>query len=199
MRIASKAGCDFSLLKEVENINKRRIGQFVEKIRQELWVIRGRKIAVFGLAFKPNTDDVRFAPAIELIRVLVREGAIVSAYDPEAAQNARAVLPDIQYCSSTLETAQGADAIVIATEWEEFKNLEWDELKKVVARPLVIDGRNLFNPADLVVRGFNYVSVGRQSTSGAREVHPDVPPRDVAQNAELESGSKLITAKIARV
>jgi len=161
VRIASKAGCDFSLLKEVENINKRRIERFVEKVRQELWVIRGRKIAFFGLAFKPNTDDVRFAPAIELLRALVRDGATVSAYDPQATEKARAVLPDIHYCSSPYEAAQDAEAIVITTEWEEFGKLDWNELKKIVARPLVVDGRNMFKPAEMTARGFHYISTGR--------------------------------------
>ncbi len=161
VRIATKAGCDFSLLKEVENINKRRIEHFVDKVRTELWVLRDRKIAVFGLAFKPNTDDVRFAPAIELIRALVREGAVVSAYDPQAAAKAKAVLPGIRYCSSPYEAAQDAEAIMIATEWEEFRNLDWDEVKKFVARPLVVDGRNMFKPAEMTARGIHYIGTGR--------------------------------------
>ena len=102
VRIASKAGCDFSLLKEVENIHNRRIERFVEKVRKELWVIRGRKVAVWGLALKPNTDNVRFAPSIELLRSLVREGAEVSAYDPQATEKARSVFPDAHYCASPL-------------------------------------------------------------------------------------------------
>jgi UDPglucose 6-dehydrogenase len=179
VRIASKAGCDFSLLKEVENINKRRIEHFVAKVRQELWVIRDRKIAVLGLAFKPNTDDVRFAPAIELLRAFVREGAIVSAYDPEATEKARAVLPGIRYCSSPTEAAQDADAIVIATEWDEFRKLDWDELKRIVARPLVVDGRNMFKPAEIAARGFTYISIGRQSASDDDQVHPPHPAPDV--------------------
>jgi UDPglucose 6-dehydrogenase len=162
-RIASKAGCDFSLLKEVENVNKHRIERFVEKVRKELWVIRGKKLALWGLAFKPNTDDVRFAPALELLRSLVQEGAIVSAYDPQATEKARAVLPDIRYCASPYEAAQDADAILIATEWQEFGSVDWDRLRKLVANPLVIDGRNMFEPTFMSSRGFHYISVGRQS------------------------------------
>ncbi len=164
-RIAAKAGCEFSLLREVEDINKHRIDRMLEKVRKELWVLRGRKIAVFGLAFKPNTDDVRFAPAIELLRLLVREGATVSAYDPQATEKARAVLPDIQYCSSPYEAAQDADAIIVATEWEEFSRLDWNEIKDVLARPLIVDGRNMFTPAEMAARGFQYISTGRQSAS----------------------------------
>jgi UDPglucose 6-dehydrogenase len=179
VRIASKAGCDFSLLKEVEAINKRRIERFVEKVRQELWVIRGRKIAVFGLAFKPNTDDVRFSPAIELIRDFVRGGARVCAYDPQANEKARLVLPDIQYCSSPYEAAQEADAIIIATEWEEFRKLDWDELKKLVARPLVVDGRNMFKPGEVTCHGFHYLSTGRPSASCIDEDLPNAPSQEL--------------------
>jgi UDPglucose 6-dehydrogenase len=167
VRIAEKAGCDFSLLKEVERINKRRIDLFVEKVRRELWVVRGQKIAVFGIAFKPNTDDIRFAPAIELLNVLTREGAIVSAYDPQAAEKAKTACPDVQYCSTPYEAARGADAILIATEWEEFNRLDWQELKKLVARPLLLDGRNMFSPAEMTARGFHYVSIGRPSAFNA--------------------------------
>ncbi|MGO9863418.1 MAG: UDP-glucose dehydrogenase family protein [Terriglobales bacterium] len=200
VRIASKAGCDFSLLKEVENTNKRRIERFVEKVREELWVIRDRRIAVFGLAFKPNTDDVRFAPAVELLRALVREGAIVSAYDPEATEKARAVLPEVQYCSGPYEAAKDADAIVIATEWQEFNRLDWDELKKVVARPVVVDGRNMFNPAEMVARGFNYISIGRPRASCIDHVHSGRPEQDALRDVESALSSKLpTTAKIERM
>jgi UDPglucose 6-dehydrogenase len=161
VRIAANAGCDFSLLKEVENVNRRRIERFVDKVREELCGIRGRKIAIWGLAFKPNTDDVRFAPAIHLLRALVREGAQVSAYDPRATENARAVFPDIQYCADSYQAAQNADAILITTEWEEFSKTDWKRLKELVARPLIVDGRNMFSPAYMTSRGFRYISVGR--------------------------------------
>jgi UDPglucose 6-dehydrogenase len=166
VRIASKAGCDFSLLKEVENINKHRVEHFVEKLRKELWVLRGRQIAVLGLAFKPNTDDIRFAPALDLLRALAAEGVNVTAYDPQAAEKTRAVLPDVRYCASPFEAAENSDAIVIATEWAEFKTLDWDHIRTVMARPLVVDGRNMFDPAAMAARGFHYISTGRQATSG---------------------------------
>src|SRR5258708_9214815 len=153
VRIAEKAGCDFSLLKEVERINKRRIDLFVEKVRRELWVIRGQKIAVLGLAFKPNTDDIRFAPALELLNVLLREGAIVSAYDPQAAEKAKTVCPDVQYCSTPYEAAKGADAILIATEWEEFHRLDWQGLQNPGSRPVLFDCRHKLNPVRLTSRG----------------------------------------------
>ena len=161
IRIAEKSGCDFSLLKEVEKINQHRVEHFVEKIRKELWVLRGKNIALWGLAFKPNTDDVRFAPSIAVVKSLLNEGATVRAYDPEAMEKAKSALPEITYCSNPYEAAEGADAIVIVTEWDEFRQVNWDQLRLVVERPLVIDGRNMFDETEVTRRGFQYVSVGR--------------------------------------
>ena len=163
IRIAEKSRCDFSLLKEVDKINQNRIVQFVEKIRKELWVIRGKKVAILGLAFKPNTDDVRFAPSVALANLLLDEGAIVSAYDPVAAEKAKAVLSNITYCADPYQAAQGADAILIVTEWNEFRHLDWKKMQSIVEQPLVIDGRNMFSPEDIRRHGFRYISVGRAS------------------------------------
>ena len=161
IRIAEKSGCDFSLLKEVEKINQCRVDQFVEKIRHELWVIRGKKVALWGLAFKPNTDDVRFAPSIALAKALLAEGAVVTAYDPKAMTKAKAVAPDIIYCSDAYEAASGADAVLIVTEWDEFRDMEWTRVLSLVEQPLLIDGRNMFHPEEMSERGFRYVSIGR--------------------------------------
>ena len=161
VRIATKAGCDFSLLKEVENVNKKRIEHFVEKVRKELWVIRGKKIAIWGLAFKPNTDDVRFAPAIELLRSLISEGAEVSAYDPQATEKAKAVLPNVRYCASPYEAAQDAEAVLVVTEWDEFGQIDWHRLRGVMDRPLILDGRNTLDAKAAARHGFHYVSIGR--------------------------------------
>ncbi len=168
IRIAEKSGCDFSLLKEVERINHDRIHQFVEKVRKELWVIRGKKIALWGLAFKPNTDDVRFAPSIELVKCLLNEGADVRAYDPEAMDRAKSILPEITYCSNPYEAANGVDAILIATEWDEFLHVDWDRLRVVVERPLIIDGRNMLDGTEIARRGFQYISVGRPAIQPAQ-------------------------------
>lgn len=161
VRIGEKAGCDFSMLKEVEKINKRRIEHFVEKVRTEMWVLRGRKVGVWGLAFKPNTDDVRFAPSLEIVRSLIRDGAEVSAYDPQATAKAKAVLPDIRYCRTPYEAAEGAEAILLVTEWEEFLHVDWQRLYGLVEHPLVIDGRNALDSEEIVRSGFHYVSMGR--------------------------------------
>lgn len=161
IRIAEKSGCDFSLLKEVEKINQHRVQHFVEKVRREMWVMRGKKIAVWGLAFKPNTDDIRFAPSIGLIRALLDEGTSVSAYDPQAMAKAKTVLPEIEYCADPYEAATGAEAILIVTEWDEFRHVEWQRLLSLVEQPLLIDGRNVFTPEEISAQGFRYVSIGR--------------------------------------
>jgi len=162
IRIAEKSGCDFSLLKEVERINQLRIERFVDKIRKELWVLRGKKVAVWGLAFKPNTDDVRFAPSIALLKSLLAEGAEVRAYDPEAIENARVVLPEATYCTDPYQAAEGADAVLIVTEWDEFRDLDWKRVLAAIDQPLIIDGRNLFAPEEISKHGFRYVSIGRK-------------------------------------
>lgn len=162
IRIGEKQGCDFSLLRQTETINQKRVELFMEKVRRELWVLGGKKIAVWGLAFKPNTDDIRFAPSIPLLKALMEEGAIVSAYDPEASSNASEVLPEVRFCSDPYEAAVDAEAILIATEWDEFRDVEWERLSSLVQRPLVIDGRNMFNPEEITSRGFGYISIGRR-------------------------------------
>ena len=165
IRIAEKSGCDFSLLREVEKINQQRVEQFVEKIRKELWVIRGKKIAVWGLAFKPNTDDVRFAPSIAIVKALVAEGAAIRAYDPEAAEKAKVLLPDVTYCADAYQAAEGADAVVLLTEWEEFRKIDWNRLATLVERPLIIDGRNALPSQEVAAHGFHYIGIGGVSAT----------------------------------
>jgi UDPglucose 6-dehydrogenase len=165
IRIAEKSGCDFGLLKEVEKINQGRVDRFVELVRKELWILRGKKIAVWGLAFKPDTDDVRFAPALSIVRRLQAEGAHIQAYDPEAMGKAKKEIPDIAYCQDAYEAAQGADAVLLLTEWKEFQKLDWSRVATLVERPLVIDGRNALPGQDLAAKGFHYVGIG--GVSGA--------------------------------
>jgi UDPglucose 6-dehydrogenase len=161
VHLAEKSGVDFSMLREAENINKRRIDRFMEKIRRALWVVKGKQIGVLGLAFKPNTDDVRFAPAIDLINELLKEGAIVRAYDPQAMEKARPVLPEIQYGKSAYEVAEGAEALLIATEWGQFRKLDWERVRDSMVRPLILDGRNLLSAKEMKGHGFEYYSMGR--------------------------------------
>jgi UDPglucose 6-dehydrogenase len=174
VRIGEKLGCDFSLLKEVEKINLRRAEQFVAKVKKELWVLRGKTLAVWGLAFKPDTDDVRFAPALNIVKRLLAEGAKIRAYDPQAMEKAKDELPGITYCLSHYEAAQQADAILVLTEWEEFRDLDWDALAQSVAHPLIIDGRNLYLESEAAANGFQYVCIGKEP--------------GIAQVAQLRSG-----------
>jgi UDPglucose 6-dehydrogenase len=161
MHLADRSGVDFSMLKEAERVNVRRIDLFCDKIREALWVVRGKQIGVLGLAFKANTDDTRFAPAIALIRRLLEHGAHIKAYDPEAMDRARQVLPDIEYAKSPYEVAEDSEALVIATEWDEFKRLDWERVHKAMLRPLILDGRNLLSPKDMRAHGFEYRCFGR--------------------------------------
>jgi UDPglucose 6-dehydrogenase len=158
VRIGERFGCDFNLLREVERINRSRVDRFVEKLKNELWVLRGKKICVWGLAFKPNTDDIRFAPALLIIRQLLAEGANIQAYDPQAAEKARKELPEVTYCQDAYRAAEGADAVVLLTEWAEFQQLDWARVRAMMARPLIIDGRNALSCE--AANGFEYVGIG---------------------------------------
>jgi UDPglucose 6-dehydrogenase len=133
----------------------------LDKVKKALWVMKEKQIGVLGIAFKPNTDDIRLAPAIEVIRRLLTEGAVVRASDPEAMGRARAVFPDLHYSADPYEVARGADALLILTEWEQFRRLDWKRIHKEMARALVIDGRNMLRPAEMKALGFEYVSFGR--------------------------------------
>jgi len=159
--LADRVGVDFGLLKEAERVNKLRIDVLLEKVKKSLWVIKGKQVGVLGLAFKPNTDDIRFSPAIEAVRRLLAEGALVRAFDPEASERARAVLPNVRYGQDAYEVAHGADALVILTEWDQFRQLDWKRVCREMARPLILDARNMLRPADAEALGFEYVSFGR--------------------------------------
>ncbi len=161
IRLAEKAGVDFSMLKEAERLNKTRIDNFVEKMRRSLWVLKGKRIGALGLAFKAHTDDVRFSPAIDVVKRLLAEGAHICAYDPEAMDRARFDSIQIEYAKEPAAVAKGADAVVILTEWPEFKQLDWKAMHDAMARPLLLDGRNLLDPATMKAIGFEYHSIGR--------------------------------------
>jgi len=161
IKIAEQVGYDFRLLKEVQNINSQQMERFVSKITNTLWVLKDKKIAVLGLAFKQNTDDVRMSPAIDLCHRLQKEGAILRVHDPKAMEKARAVLKDVTFVPDMNEVAEGCDALVIATEWDEFKKLDLDRARKALSHPIMFDGRNLFDPAEMEKMGFIYKSIGR--------------------------------------
>ena len=159
--IAQQLGYDFRLLKEVQRVNADQLQRFVKRIQDTLWVLQDKTIAVFGLAFKPNTDDARSSPAVDLVLALEKEGARIRAYDPQAMEKARPLLPNATLCADPYEAASGADAIVIATEWEEFKNVDYGRIKPLMTHPMLFDGRNLLDPQTMQAIGFTYHSVGR--------------------------------------
>jgi UDPglucose 6-dehydrogenase len=161
IRIAEKSGCDFRLLREVERVNLQQIDNFLRKIKNELWVLKNKAIAVWGLAFKPNTDDLRFSPAISVVQRLLEEQARVRAFDPRAMEEARRYLPAVEFCSTAEEAALGADALLLLTEWPEFSNVDLRAVGETMLRPLIFDGRNLLEGAQVREAGFEYVSVGR--------------------------------------
>ncbi len=161
VHLAERSGVDFSMLKEAEKINKKRIDHFVEKLKSMIWVVRGKRLGVLGLAFKPNTDDIRFAPAIDLVHRLISEGASIRAFDPEAMEKTKTILPQVEFAKNAYETAKDAEALLIATEWPEFRKLDWEKIRDSMARPLIIDGRNLLSPAEMKNLGFEYRSFGR--------------------------------------
>jgi UDPglucose 6-dehydrogenase len=161
---ASALGYDFSLLRSVVEINRDRAGRFVSLMIKALNPLAGRSVAVLGLAFKPNTDDMREAKSVEVIERLLERGAVVRAYDPVAMPAARRLLPaTVTFCESPYEAAAGADAVALVTEWNEFKFLNLDRLRVAMRRPVVFDGRNLWEPERMRRLGFEYHSIGRRS------------------------------------
>ena len=161
IKISEQLGYDFRLLKEVQRINAEQMERFVKKISDTLWVLKDKKIGVLGLAFKQNTDDVRLSPAIELCQRLQKEGAVLRVHDPRAMEKARSVLTGVTYVNDLNEVAEGCDALVVATEWPEFKKLDLERARKCLTHPILFDGRNLFDPEEMEKLGFIYKSVGR--------------------------------------
>ncbi len=161
IHIADQLGVDFGLMKEVARINTSQIQRFLKKVRDTLWIVKDKQIGVLGLAFKPNTDDMRLAPSLDVIRPLLKEGAKIRAYDPKAMEKAREYLPDIEYAADPYAAAAGADALLVCTEWDEFKTLDLAKLKSVMGHPTVLDGRNIFDPKRMKELGFTYKSIGR--------------------------------------
>jgi UDPglucose 6-dehydrogenase len=161
--ISERLGVPFTLLKEVQEINKAQRERFVRKIRDTLWVLKDKKIAIWGLTFKPDTDDVRSSVAIDVANDLLREGALVQAYDPKGMARVEELklCPGIEMKDSALEAVSDAEALILATEWHEFNNIDLDEVKKAMHTPIIFDGRNLFDPGTMTQLGFQYYGIGR--------------------------------------
>ncbi len=167
--ISQQLGVPFDLLKEVQRLNTHQLDRFLKGVREALWVLKDKRIAVWGLSFKPNTDDVRSSVAITLVEKLVAEGAVVSAYDPQAMDKARAlpVGESIEFADSPLEAARDAEALIIATEWPQFAAVDLAQLREAMRTPLIFDGRNLLDPSVAADFGFQYRGIGKGSISSA--------------------------------
>ena len=161
IKIAEQIGYDFRLLKEVQRINADQMDRFVKKITDTLWVLKDKKIGVLGLAFKQNTDDVRSSPAIDLCQRLLQEGATLRVHDPKGMDKAKALLPNVTYVDDMNAVADGCDALVVATEWDDFKKLDVERARKALTHPIMFDGRNLFDSQEMEQAGWVYKSIGR--------------------------------------
>ena len=160
--VARERGYEFRLLDDVMRINEEQREHFLKKVRSALWTLRGKRLGVLGLAFKGGTDDIRESPAILLVETLLQEGCQIAAYDPAAMERARQVLKaGVEFAGNPYEAARGADALLILTEWEEFAKLDWKRMYNQLKDPIVIDGRNLYDPAAMAAQGFSYYSMGR--------------------------------------
>jgi UDPglucose 6-dehydrogenase len=178
--VAKENGYDFRLLDEVTRINEEQRHRFLRKVRSVLWTFRGKRLGVLGLAFKGGTDDIRESPALLLVQELLREGCQVCAYDPAAMERAKEVLKSgVEFASDAYEAASGVDALLILTEWEEFATLDLERLRTLVKYPIVLDGRNLYDPAAMVDHGFSYYSVGRPAA-----LADELPAKMVPKNKE---------------
>jgi len=170
--VAEQMGINFNLLSEVEKINTQQKKRFLGKIRSALWTLRGKHIGVLGLAFKGETDDIRESPAIELVEMLLGEGCAIAAFDPAAMKRTEERLPPgdmLRYVDSAYEAAKDADALLILTDWTEFAALDLNRLNRILRYPIVLDGRNLYDPQVMARHGFTYISIGRPAAYPARE------------------------------
>lgn len=170
--VADQLGIDFNLLNEVEKINVQQKRRFLAKVRSALWTLRGKRLAVLGLAFKGETDDIRESPAIELVKMLLAEGCHITAFDPAAIKRTEEVLPPtahLRYAEDAYAAAADADALLILTDWAEFAALDLERLNQTLRYPIIIDGRNLYDPTVMTQHGFTYLSVGRPAAYPARD------------------------------
>jgi UDPglucose 6-dehydrogenase len=164
--VAKGVGYDFDLLSAVMEVNEEQRERFIEKVREALWTLRGKRLAVLGLAFKGGTDDVRDSPALEIVKRLAEEGASIVAFDPAAMERAAAQLsglPNVSFATGALEACAGSDALLILTEWQEFKELDLKVIRDTLRLPIVIDGRNLLTAEEVEAAGLVYYSIGRQA------------------------------------
>jgi UDPglucose 6-dehydrogenase len=211
--VARECGYDFRLLDEVMHINEEQRTRFLRKVRSALWTLRGKNLGVLGLAFKGGTDDIRESPALFLVQALLQEGCRITAYDPAAMDRAQDAIKaatnsstgnssvgnigsnisniasNLKFATSAYEAANGADALLILTEWEEFAHLDLHRLHQILKYPIVIDGRNLYDPEVMAAHGFTYYSVGR-AVCHPDGASPAVESNDAISNNTIRNGSK---------
>jgi UDPglucose 6-dehydrogenase len=180
--MAAIHGCHPQLLRAVIEINRDQRRRVVQALRDILGTLHGKTVGVLGLAFKPNTDDMREAPAVEIIHLLQNEGASVKAFDPVAIERAKEIIPEVTYCEDAYEAAEGSDALVVVTDWNEFKHLDMARLKASMAEPVLVDGRNIYEPAKMQELGFVYRGIGR----GYDEAEPSQPAEILAAGESIE-------------
>ena len=161
IRLSEKNDYDFGLLKEVKRINDEQRSLIVKKIEDNLWILKGKTIGILGLSFKPGTDDMRSAPSLDIINTLQAEGAIIKAFDPQAMQKAKKILKNVKFCKDPYELAEGSSCLVLLTEWNEFKDLDFKKIKKLLEHHIIFDGRNMYNKEQLEKMGFKYIGIGR--------------------------------------
>jgi UDPglucose 6-dehydrogenase len=161
IRMAEEVGYDFELLKAVQKINDYQRQLIVKKVKDALWNLKGKTACILGLSFKPNTDDMRESPSIYIIGELQKQGVLIKVYDPQAMEAAKAFLQDVEYCQNPYEAAKDSDVLILVTEWDEFKNLDFTKIKKLLKQPIIIDGRNIFDPATMKEHGLIYSGIGR--------------------------------------
>jgi UDPglucose 6-dehydrogenase len=163
IRISEKCGYDFGILKEVEKVNHTQKFLLIKKIEEMIWNLQDKTVGVLGLSFKPDTDDIRYSPPIDIIALLVKEGVRVRAYDPASMIKAKSVLDaNVKLCKDAYEVAEDCDCIIVATEWNEFKELDLKKIKKLMRQPVIIDGRNIYDPEAVKSLGFKYSGIGRR-------------------------------------
>jgi UDPglucose 6-dehydrogenase len=164
IKIAEDNGVDFGLLKETEKINSERRQKFVDRLEEIIWISKDKNVAVWGLAFKPNTDDIRETPALDIVKRLKEEGADLRLHDPKAEENFKQVIPEnenVVYVQDKYDTLKDADVLLIITDWDEYKEADLDKMKELMRLPIVLDGRNIYDPEEMKQKGFEYYSIGR--------------------------------------
>jgi len=162
IHICEMMGYNPEILKAIVRVNEQQKHFFFRKVKKALWNLSGKRIAVLGLSFKPNTDDIRLSPAIDIIKMFKREGASINTFDPKAMEKAKAELSGVHFSKDSYDAVKGVDCLVIATDWPQFKKLDFNKIKRLLKRPIIIDGRNMFDSDSMRKKGFEYISIGRK-------------------------------------